>query len=143
MLVKEIMTKEVVTVRPEAPLKELAGIIKKHQINGMPVVSEDGTLVGIITMTDLLKILKDINYWDSIEKIKPGIGVKEAFMREKEKATVAKKMTTHVTTVSENDSIEHVVDLMCKHNIHTIPVVKDGKLVGIVGATDIVSVSFL
>ena len=143
MLVKEIMTKDVVTVRPDAPLKELAKILKKHQINGVPVVSADGTLAGIITMTDLLKILKDINYWDSIEKIKPGIGVKEAFMREKEKATVARKMTTQVTTVSEDDSVEHVVDLMCKHNIHTIPVVKDDKLIGVVGATDIISVSFL
>ncbi len=83
------------------------------------------------------------NYWDTIEKIKPGIGVKEAFVREKEKATVGKKMTKQVTTVLENDSVEHVVDLMCKHNIHTIPVIKDNKLIGIVGASDIVNVSFL
>jgi len=142
MLVKEIMTKEVVTVRPEATLKELSGIIKKHQINGVPVVTEDGTLTGIITMTDLLKILKDINYWDSIEKIKPGIGVKEAFLKEKEKATVSKKMTTHVTTVSQDDTVEHVVDLMCRHNIHTIPVVKENKMIGVVGATDIIGISF-
>ncbi len=143
MLVKEIMTSDVVTVRPGSTLRELAKIIKEHRINGVPVTAEDGTLVGIITMTDLLKILKEINYWDSIEKIKPGIGVKEAFVREKEKATVGKKMTKQVTTVSENDSVEHVVDLMCKHNIHTIPVIKDNKLIGIVGASDIVYVSFL
>lgn len=143
MLVKDIMTKDVVTVRPEAGLNELAQILKEHRINGVPVAKDDGTLVGIITMTDLLKILKDINYWDNIEKIKPGIGVKEAFLKEKEKATVAKKMTTQITTVSQEDTVEHVVDLMCKHNIHTIPVVKDDKLIGVVGATDIVGVSFL
>lgn len=143
MLVKEIMTHDVVTVKPETTLKELAKVIKEHQINGVPVVTADGALAGVITMTDLLKILKDINYWDSIEKIKPGIGVKEAFIREKEQATVGKKMTRQVSTVCEDDSVDHVVDLMCKHNIHTIPVVKDNKLVGIIGATDIINVSFL
>ncbi|MBI3990940.1 MAG: CBS domain-containing protein, partial [Candidatus Omnitrophica bacterium] len=138
-----IMTHDVVTVNPETTLKELVKIIKEHRINGVPVVNADGALVGIITMTDLLKILKEINYWDSIEKIKPGIGVKEAFIREKEQATVSKKMTRQVSTVLEGDSVDHVVDLMCKHNIHTIPVVKDNKLVGIIGATDIINVSFL
>jgi CBS domain-containing protein len=143
MLVKEIMTSDVVTVKPDTTLKELANILKEHRINGVPVVNKDGILVGIITMTDLLKILKDINYWDYIEKAKPGLGVKEALIREKEGATVSKKMTRQVSTVLENDSVDHVVDLMCKHNIHTIPVVEDSKLIGIVGAMDIVNASFL
>lgn len=143
MLVKEIMTRNVVTVHPEATLKELVKILKEHRINGVPVAIKDGTLVGVITMTDLLRILKDINYWDAIEKLKPGLGIKEAFASEKEKSTVAKKMTKQVNTVTEDDSVDHVLDLMCKHNIHTIPVVKDGKLIGIVGATDVVSACFL
>lgn len=143
MLVKEIMTSNVITVRPDTTLKELAKILKEHRIKGVPVVTKDGILVGIITITDLLKILKDINYWDYIEKVKPGLGVREAFIREKEEATVGKKMTKQISTVSEDDSVDHVVDLMCKHNIHTIPVVKDNKLIGVIGATDIVNVSFL
>lgn len=142
MLVKDIMTSDVVTVKPDTSLKELAGILKKHRINGVPVVNEDGSVEGVITMTDLLKILKDINYWDNIEKLKPGIGVKDAFLREKEHATVAKKMTRQVSTISENDSVEHAVDLMFRQNIHTIPVVKDDKLIGVIGETDIVSASF-
>ncbi len=143
MLVKEIMTRDVVTVKFETTLKELVKILKEHRIKGVPVVSEDGTLVGVITMTDLLKILRDISYWDNIEKVKPGLGVKEAFTREKDEATVGKKMTRQAYTVSEDDTVDHVVDLMCKHNAHTIPVIKDNKLIGIVGATDIVYVSFL
>ena len=143
MLVKDIMTRNVVTVKPEATLKELAKILKEHRINGAPVVTKGGSVVGIITMTDLLKILRDINYWGNIEKVKPEIGVKEALIKEKEKATVEKKMVKGIYQVSEDDSIEHVLDLMCTHNIHTIPVVEDNKLVGIIGATDIVNANFL
>jgi CBS domain-containing protein len=143
MLVKEIMTRNVITVNPDMLLKDLVKILKENRINGVPVVDADNILVGVITMTDLLKILKDINYWDTIEKVKPGLGLKDAFVEEKENATVGKKMTKQVSTVSEKDSVEHVLDLMCKHNIHTIPVVKDGKLIGVVGATDIATISFL
>jgi len=143
MLVKDIMTKKVISAHPDMTLKELVGILIDHRINGVPVVNRDETLAGVITMTDLLKILKDINYWASIEKLKPGIGLKEAFIKEKKEATVGKKMTEQVSTVSENDPIENVLDLMCKHNIHTIPVVKDKKLIGIIGAADIIKASFL
>lgn len=143
MLVKDIMTRDVVTIRPDTTLKELTKILIEHRINGVPVVTGDFRIAGVITMTDLLKILRDINYWDNIEKVKPGIGVKDALLKEKEYVTVEKKMTKTVSTVSEDDSIDHVIDLMCKHNIHTIPVVKEDKLVGVIGATDIIKISFL
>jgi len=143
MIVKEVMTRDVVTVSPDTKLCDLAKVLREHRINGVPVTIKDGTLVGVITMTDLLKILRDINYWTQVEKVKPGIGVKEALVKEKEECTVEKKMTRGVNTVTEDDSIDYVLDMMCKHNIHTIPVVKENKLVGIVGATDIVSINFL
>jgi CBS domain-containing protein len=140
MKVKDIMTKNVITVKPETTLKELAKIIKTHRINGVPVVDEGDTLVGIVTMTDMLKILRDIYYWAEIEKAKPGLGVKDALIEEKNNATVQTKMTTGVYTVSEEESVEDVVEIMCKRNIHTIPVVKEKKLIGVIGATDIVNI---
>jgi len=140
MKVKDVMTTNVITVPETMPLKEFAALIKKHRINGAPVVDESGALVGIVTMTDMLKILRDIYYWYEVEKLKPGIGVKDALEKEKGSATVGSKMSTALRTVKEDDPIEVVLQLMCKHNIHTIPVVKDGKLVGIVGATDIVHI---
>lgn len=143
MLVKEIMTRNVVTVSPSNTLKELAKVLKEHRINGVPVTTKDGTLVGVVTMTDLLKILRDINYWDHVEKIKPGIGVKDALLKEKDVCTVEKKMTKGVNTVTEEDTVDYALDLMCKHNVHTIPVVKENKLVGVVGATDIVGINFI
>lgn len=143
MLVKDIMTRNVISVKPGASLRELTRILTDYRINGVPVVEDDGNLVGIITMTDLLKILRDINYWDGIEKLKPDVGIKDALLQEKEHVTVSRKMTTMVSTVLEDDPVDRVIDLMCKHNVHTIPVVKNNKLVGVVGATDIVKLKFL
>jgi len=142
MKIKDIMTKNIISITVEASLKELAILIKQHRINGVPVVNKEGALVGIITMTDILKILKDIYYWSELESVKPGLGVKDALMAEKEKATIETKMTTNVRTVKEDDTVEDVLKLMCRYNIHTIPVVKDGKLVGVVGVTDIVYAVF-
>jgi len=140
MKVKEIMAKNVITISPKASLKELATLIKKHRINGVPVVDEEGALIGIVTMTDILKILHDIYYWAELEKVKPGLGVKDALEVEKEKATVGEKMSTSLRTLKEDDDIEKALKLMCKYSIHTIPVTKDKKLIGVIGATDIVSI---
>ena len=140
MKVKEIMTKDIITVTPNTALKDLASIIKKHRINGVPVVDEEGNLIGIVTMTDMLKILYGIYYWDEIEKAKPGLGVKDALIKEKENATVGEKMSTSVRTVQEDDDLEVALKMMCKHDIHTIPVTKDKKLIGVIGATDIVHI---
>ena len=140
MKIKEIMAKNVITISPKASLKELATLIKKHRINGVPVVDEEGALVGVVTMTDILKILHDIYYWAELEKVKPGLGVKDALEVEKEKATVGEKMSTSLRTLKEDDDVEKALKLMCKYGIHTIPVVKDKKLIGVVGATDIVHI---
>ncbi|MFC1667088.1 CBS domain-containing protein [Candidatus Omnitrophota bacterium] len=140
MKVKEIMTKDIISVTPQTPLKELANIIKEKRIHGVPVLNEDGVLVGVVTLTDMLKILQRIAYWSEIEKAKPELGIKEALVKEKEDASVGANMTTLVRTVKEDDDIEKALTLMCKHNVHTIPVLKDGKLAGIVGASDIVKI---
>ena len=143
MLVKDIMTKEVVTIRPEVTLAEVVRLLKQHRINGVPVVTAGGVLVGIITMSDLLRLLRDINFWNKVEQARPELSVKDAFLKDKEQAIVEKKMTHDVITVAEDETVERVLDLMSTRNIHTIPVMREDKLVGIVGAMDIVSLNFL
>jgi len=137
------MTKEVITVKPEDTLAQVVRLLKQYRINGVPVVAQGGVLVGIITMSDLLRLLRDINYWDKVEQVRPGLSIKDAFLKDKEQAIVEKKMTHGVITVTENETVERVTDLMSTRNIHTIPVMRDDKLVGIIGAMDIVSLNFL
>ena len=140
MKVKDIMTREVITVTPQTSLKELAKIIKGKRIHGVPVLDENGTLKGIVTLTDMLKILQRIIYWGELERVKPELGIKEALIKEKEDANVEANMSVMVRTVKEDDQVEKVLELMCNHNIHTVPVLEKGKLVGVIGASDIVEV---
>jgi len=143
MLIKELMTKNVITVKPETTLKEVAHIFKEHRINGVPVLDNDGYLGGIITMTDLLRMLRDIHYWGQMGKKVPEIGdMKGHLVKEKEEATVSSKMAKNVMSLKEENTLDDVIDIMCKFGIHTIPIVKDGKLVGVMGATDVVNACF-
>lgn len=141
MRAKEIMTRDVIAVTTATTLKELARIVSIHRINGVPVLDEKGNLEGVITQTDLLRILRHICFWDEMgEERSPMLSVKESLTREKDKAVVGTKMTKLVHTVKEDDEVDHVLRLMCRYDIHTIPVVNaNGKLVGIIGATDIVN----
>jgi len=71
MLVKEIMTREVITVSPDDSLKNVGEILKEKRISGLPVV-KDEKIVGIITLTDMLKVLERIYKWKELEKREPG-----------------------------------------------------------------------
>ena len=139
MLASDLMTKEVIFVRPDAKLKDVARLFKQHRINGVPVVDEQGAVIGVITMTDMLKMLREIQYLKQMEERLPQkVEMKECLIEEKNTATVAMKMTKPVWKVEHDMDIDYVLDLMCNQNIHTIPVIKDGKLVGVIGGTDIV-----
>jgi len=139
MRVKDIMTKKVVTVTATAKLSEVASIFKKYKVSGVPVLDKKGLLVGVITITDMLKMLKEIQYLkDMGQRVPDTIPMKETLIQEKDRATVSMKMSTPVWTAEEESDIEYVLELMCNHNMHTIPVLRDGKLIGVVGASDIV-----
>lgn len=142
MFVKEIMTKEVITVSPDASLKEIGEILKEKRISGIPVVDENGNVVGIVTLTDLLRILDQIYKWKEMEKRVAGLKLSEMREEEKSKAKVRDIMTKDVFTISEDGTIDDVMRMMFGKGIHTIPVIKDGKLVGIMGKRDLIDACF-
>ena len=142
MLVKDIMTRDVVTIYPDATLKEVGVILKEKRISGIPVVDKDGKIVGIITLTDMLKILSQIYKWREIEKKAPELKLSECFEKEKLEAKVRNIMTKNVFTLEEDRTLEDIMRLMFDRSIHTIPVTKDGSLVGIIGKRDLVYACF-
>ena len=142
MQVKEIMTKDVITVSPDASLKEAGEIFKEKRISGAPVVDGAGNILGIITLTDLLRILDQIYKWREIERKVSGLKLSEMFEKEKLEAKVVNIMTKDVFTISEDKTIDDVMRIMFGKGVHTIPVTKDGKLVGIIGKRDLVSACF-
>jgi len=139
----EIMTKEVITVSPETPVQQLAQILSSNGISGAPVVDSAGTLLGVVTESDLIdqnkkvhiptvvSILDSFFFLENPEKM-------ELEMRKMAGATVADIYTTSPITVSEDTPIDEIATIMSEKNIHTLPVVTDGQLKGVIGKKDII-----
>ena len=142
MLIKDIMTNTVITVPSDMPVKEFGRLLKEKRISGAPVTNKQGKMIGIVTITDMLKVLKDIHNWKKLEVATPGLDLSVQLEKEKESATIEKYMTKLVLTIDQNETIDALFELMFENNIHSIPVTDNDKLVGIVGVRDIISVCF-
>ena len=114
MIARDIMTRKVCTIYPEASAQEAAQLLDQMRISGLPVVDEDGKIIGIITEADI------------ISKV------------DREGLSVADIMSHEVTFVSEETSVSEIAMLLTDRKIKRVPVVNDGKLVGIVSRADIV-----
>lgn len=139
----DIMTPKVITVSPETSVVELAKILTAFNLSGVPVVDEQGTIVGIVTESDLIDqnkkihiptvvtILDSFLYLESPDKMKNE-------MKKMAGSTVADICTRDVVTVAPDCSLEDLATIMAEQHIHTLPVVLADKLVGIIGKKDII-----
>lgn len=143
MKARDIMSTKVVTVTPDTVVRDIAALMLEKHISGVPVLTEDGTLAGMISEGDLLRrpelgTEKHRRRWLSFFH-----GSNEEQAREFTKShalRAADVMTEPVVFVSENDSLGEVVGVMEKNNVKRLPVVTDGKLVGIVSRVDMLRV---
>ena len=142
LTVKDIMTRDVITVSTETEIIQAARLLLEKRINGVPVVDEDGKVVGILCQSDLVAQQKRIpipSLFTLLDGFMPLRSIKR-LDREVEKIAaikVAHAMTPDPVTVSPDTSIEDVAALMVDKNLHTLPVVEKGNLVGIVGKEDV------
>ena len=120
MLVKEIMTTDVKTVRPEDSVKSLAEKLVTNKIGAMVVVSGSGVVVGIATERDIIEDVV-VSCCD-IENTK-----------------VEEIMTKELVTVEPENTLEDAADIMVKNKIKKLPVISSGRLLGIVTATDLIA----
>lgn len=139
---KDIMTTEVVTVLPETPIAEAAKLLIDRHLNGLPVVDKGGRLTGIICQDDLIFQQKKIpipSFFTVLDGLIPLSSEKsiEKEVRKIAAVTVENAMTPDPVTVGPEASIEDIASLMIKHDIHTLPVLEQGTLVGIIGKEDI------
>lgn len=138
----DIMTKKVIVVHPETEIVQAARLLLEHHINGLPVVDRDGRLEGIICQDDLVTQQKKIplpSYFVLLDSLIPLTSQKdiEKTLKKMAAVTVAEAMSVDPITVEPDTELEEIATLMVKHNIHTIPVIDRGKLVGIIGKEDI------
>ncbi len=123
---EDIMTREVITVRKDDTLDLIAKLMIDKRISGFPVL-EDDEIIGVITANDLFlvmdliktgEILKDNSDNNSLPKVDFA-------------------MSTEVITVKPNTDLNEIIALMKYRNIHTLPVVNNNKLVGVIGRRDV------
>ena len=119
----DIMTKKVVTLSPDTDVYEAMRTLLKKKISGAPVVDKDGTIVGILSEKDCLKVLT-AEAFDGVPK-----------------GTVASYMTRTVESIGPAASIHDVVNCFLQNYFRRLPVVdRDGRLLGQVSRRDVVAV---
>jgi len=140
--VKDIMTRDLITVSPEMEITHAAKLLLEKRISGVPVVDGEGKMVGILCQSDLITQQKRFPI-PSVFTLLDGI-ISLTSMKHIEKeaqkisaTTVAHAMTPNPFTVTLEMSIEEVATIMVDKKFHTLPVVDKEKLVGIVGKEDI------
>jgi acetoin utilization protein AcuB len=111
MLVVERMTRNPVTITGSATVGQALEIVKEHRLRHLPIVDDREILVGIVSEKDLLRASSD--------------------------APVEKVMTKDVITVTEYTALEEAARIMADHRVSSLPVMRNGKLVGIVTETDL------
>ncbi len=140
--VKDIMTTNVVTVSPDTDINEAARILLEKDFNGLPVVDEEGRLQGILCQSDLVAQQREVPL-PSIFTVLGGFVALTSLSQlqravDKMAATkVGQAMTVNPVTVVPNTPVNKVADLMVDKKFHTVPVVENHKVVGIVGKKDI------
>ncbi|MBW1991763.1 MAG: CBS domain-containing protein [Deltaproteobacteria bacterium] len=140
---REIMTREVITVSPEASVEDLARLLETHRISGVPVVEENGRLVGVVTQSDLIQRSRDLELPPALNILDLHLFLETPshFKRRLEKMlgdTVRQVMTPNPLTIPPDMPVKDIAVLMDRRKVHTLPVLEGGKLVGIVGKMDLI-----
>ena len=115
---EEIMTRDVITVQEDTPIREAMEVMLKGQVSGVPVVSDDRRLAGVLSEKDVLNLLYD----------KEGLKAKK----------VRHFMTEHAISFDMEDSLIDICDFLAKGLVRRVPITSNGKLVGIVSVPDII-----
>ena len=139
---KDIMTPDPVVVVQSWDIGKATAIMIEKGFNGLPVVDDNGRLVGIICQSDIIAQQKKLplpSYFTFLDGL---FSLRSAKSIEKEAqkiaaTTVGDAMTTDPVSVAPDTGIETLAALMVDSNFHTLPVVEKGKLVGVVGKEDV------
>ena len=141
-IAKDIMTTDPITVSPDMEITQAAKLLLEKKINGAPVVDHTGKVIGMICQSDLIVQQKKMPI-PSLFTFLDGI-ITLTSMKQLEKeaqkitaTTVSHAMTVNPVSIKPDTTIETIAELMVDKKFHTLPVVENEKLVGIVGKEDI------
>jgi len=115
---KDVMSKRVMTLKPDSRVVDVIRLLAEHKVTGAPVVSEDMHLLGMVTEKDILMML----LYDKNIKTK----------------TVSDLMTKEVISFNEEDDLMEIFKILVENNFRRVPILSNGTLTGIVSRRDII-----
>ncbi len=139
----DIMTKEIHTVHQDTEITALAKKFVEYNVNAMPVVDDDGALVGMVTQTDLveqdkpLHIPTVISLFDWVIYLESPKKFTEA-VRKITARRVGEICGRDFVTCVLDDPVSTIASLMVDNKVHLVPVLSDGRMVGVVSRLDII-----
>ncbi len=141
--VADFMTTNVITVTPETTLRELAEILSKHNINGVPVCDKNGNVLGVVCESDLVNQNKPLHIptvffiLDSVIPVGNPWRLHKDFQRISA-TTVADIYSRPAICVTSDTDLSEAARIMAEKKLYTLPVVDKGRLVGILGKRDVI-----
>ncbi len=143
MKVSDIMTAEVVTAEPDTSVNLVAQLMDRGGLSGVPVVDDDGALVGIVTELDLIvrnQRLEPPAFFQLLDGRIPleTPGHYRKHLQHMLGTHARDVMTERVVSVGPDDEVEAVAELMVKRGVNPVPVLEHGRLVGIVSRADLI-----
>jgi CBS domain-containing protein len=143
-LVRDIMDTSPATVAPDASVEEVVRILREHELPGVPVVDWDGRCVGIVTEADLvlpdeqgdLHIPHYINLFGGTVFLEP-LGRFEGRLRKAFASKASDMMTRRPDTVAPDTTVQEAARLIHQSGHNRLPVIEDGRLVGVVTRVDV------
>jgi len=139
MRAHQIMTRSVITVAPDATVLEAANLMLRHHVSGLPVVDTAGKLVGIVSEGDFIRrseigTQKKRGRW---LRFLLGAGATATDYVRENGRRMSEVMTVDPVTVTEETPLDQIVSSMERHGVKRLPVMRDGKLVGIVSRANL------
>jgi len=143
-VVRDFMDPDPATVRPETPVEEVVATLRQNELPGLPVVDGDGRVVGIVTEADLvlpdddgdLHIPHYINLFGGTIFLEP-LSRFEKRLRKAFASNAADMMTADPDTVSPDTTVQEAARIIHESGHNRLPVVEDGRLVGVVTRLDV------
>jgi len=140
MKAADVMVRDVVTVGPDDDVAEAIKLLAEHDVSALPVVDDAGTVIGVISEADLVRreeigTEKHRPWW--LEALTPASTLAEEFAKAHGRR-VSEVMSTHVVSASEETPLQEIATLLERHRIKRVPILRDGKLVGIVSRSNLI-----
>jgi len=143
MIARDVMTRDVISVTPDTPVRKVASLLVKHRIGAVPVIDDGGAPIGIVSESDLIRPDRAAreawrrSWLEILAEGEPLAPELIAWLGSQNHSARA-VMSAPVITVSEETNLPDIAEILTTRRIKRVPVVRDGRIVGIIGYADLV-----